>query len=132
MGCLGPHHGQIGMGEHRQSDMPVPARPTADFVLIQAALALGSFEAFFHRPALSRHHYHLRQGGVSGRIHAVVGALIRCPDLPAHPHPVSPAAITETNPTQPPILAAASRPPAGRPAPAASDVWAPASARSYR
>ena len=86
--------------QQRQRHVVVPAHPTAHLVLSQAALARGSFKTCFHRLALTGHRYHLRQGGGGGSIHAVVGARVRRPDVPAHQQPVAPAALIELKPMQ--------------------------------
>src|SRR5215470_6708144 len=86
--------------------MPVPARPTAYLVLIQATLALGDFKTFLHRPALAGHGYHLLQGSVSGSKHPIVDPLVRQLELAAHQQPVAPAGVIEVNPPPRPVIAA--------------------------
>ncbi len=39
-----PHHGQDRMGQHRQSDVPIPARPAPDLVVRQPDFLLGRLE----------------------------------------------------------------------------------------
>src|SRR5262245_40930512 len=46
-----PDHRHHGQGEQAQRDVPMPPGPTADFVLIQAAVALGQLKALLDRPA---------------------------------------------------------------------------------
>ena len=42
---LGAGDGQEGMGQQGQGDVPVPVRPAADLVVIQADLGLGLLQA---------------------------------------------------------------------------------------
>ena len=44
-------HRQKGLRPHCQREVPIPARPTADFVVVQADLTFGGLDAFFHGPA---------------------------------------------------------------------------------
>lgn len=46
----GADNRQVSVRQHRQRDVPVPARPTPHFILIKADFALSRFEAFFDRP----------------------------------------------------------------------------------
>src|SRR5581483_7439327 len=46
-----PDDGQHGVGEQRQRDVPVPARPAAHLVVVQADLPLGRLDTLLHRPA---------------------------------------------------------------------------------
>jgi hypothetical protein len=55
-------HGEIGVGQHCQSDMTMPAGPRAHFVLVQPDLALGYLKATLDSPAHARHPYQLGQG----------------------------------------------------------------------
>jgi len=66
---------QISQCHHRQGDVPVSARPTVHFVLIQPDLALGCLKAFFHSPVHAGHAYQSCQGCVARRITDVIGKL---------------------------------------------------------
>ena len=44
---------QNGQSQHGQGDVPIPALPVPDFVMIQSALAFGHLESAFDGPALS-------------------------------------------------------------------------------
>ena len=48
-------HGQGGMSQHGQCDMPIPPLPVANFIVIQSAFALGSLKTLLDLPALSGH-----------------------------------------------------------------------------
>src|SRR5260370_20745848 len=55
--------GQPGMGHHRERDMAIPAVPEAHFILIQAGLPFGLFNALLHRVAGGSHpHQRLERG----------------------------------------------------------------------
>jgi len=58
-----PHDRQQCIGPHRQSDMPIPPYPTADFIVIQADVAFGGFKTALNRPAGAGHVHCLCQGG---------------------------------------------------------------------
>ena len=60
------HDGEIGMRQHGQRDVPVPARPGAHLVLVQSGLALGLLKAALDPPALARNPHQLGQRGSSG------------------------------------------------------------------
>jgi hypothetical protein len=49
----GTKYGQYCQGQHGQSDMPIPALPVPDFVVVQPTLAFGHLESDFNGPALS-------------------------------------------------------------------------------
>src|SRR3954452_24073897 len=49
-GGLRPDHGQHGVGEQRQRDVPVPARPAAHLVVAQPHLPLSRLDALLDRP----------------------------------------------------------------------------------
>ena len=87
-----PHRRQDGMGQQRQGDMPVPARPAPHLVVGQPDLLLGRLEAALHRPAgpgrLGQPGQ--RRAGRAGR--QVVRQL-----LAAHPGPCGPAASAATS-----------------------------------
>src|SRR5215469_10366559 len=63
-GVRGPGSGggsrEEGQGEHGQGGEPVPRRPAADLVMVEADLALGCLERFLNCPAAARDAY---QGG---------------------------------------------------------------------
>jgi hypothetical protein len=44
-------HGEIGVGQHGQRDVAVPAGPGVDLVLVETDLAFGRLEAGLDRPA---------------------------------------------------------------------------------
>ena len=46
----GPQHGQQRIRPHRQGDVPIPARPTPDLILIQPDLPFGLLKALFDGP----------------------------------------------------------------------------------
>ncbi len=48
-------NGEIGVGQHGERDVAVPAGPGADLVLVEADLALGRLEAGLDRPAAAGH-----------------------------------------------------------------------------
>ena len=50
-GGLGPDHGQEGVGQQRQGDVPIPGGPAADLVVVQADFAFGLLEGLLDRPA---------------------------------------------------------------------------------
>src|SRR4051794_16032103 len=50
-GGLRPDPGQHGVGEQRQRDVPVPARPAPPLVVAQADFALGRFDTLLNRPS---------------------------------------------------------------------------------
>jgi hypothetical protein len=47
---LGSSDDQEGVGQQGQGDVPVPARPATDLVVVQADLILGLLEAVLDRP----------------------------------------------------------------------------------
>ena len=68
---------QIGVGQHRQGDVAVPALSPAYLVPIRSHLLLGLLEAFLHGPAAAVHLHQFAHCG-SGRAKAhVIGQLIR-------------------------------------------------------
>ena len=82
------------MGQHGQSDVPIPALPVADFVVIQSALALGGLEGLFNLPALSGDtHEGLQRGLLRGRLETIVGMLGFFFDAASHQQPVIPAIL---------------------------------------
>ncbi len=82
------------MGQHGQSNVPIPALPVADFVVVKPALALGGLEGLFNLPALSGHaHEGFQRGLGRGRIEAIVGMLGLFFDTAPHQQPVVPAIL---------------------------------------
>ena len=67
--ALLPDHRQVGMGQHRQSDVTVPAIPFSDFILVQPYLSFGLLEAFLYGPPDSRHQH---PSGVAQMLHHLV------------------------------------------------------------
>ena len=72
---MGGGDGQVGVGEHGQGDVPVPAVESSDLVLVQTDLVLGGLEAFLDRPAGTGHTYELVDRGSGGAVAQVVGQL---------------------------------------------------------
>src|SRR6266568_5052724 len=67
--------GQPGMGHHRERDVAIPAVPEAHFILIQARLPFGLFNALLNR-ITGRGHAHQRlQRGFGGSIGQIIGQL---------------------------------------------------------
>jgi hypothetical protein len=48
---LGGEGSEDGQGEHGEGDEPVPGRPAADLVVVQAGLVLAGLEQFLDAPA---------------------------------------------------------------------------------
>src|SRR5208282_4161871 len=85
------------MGQHGQSDVPVPALPEADLVVIQPALALGGLESLLNLPALSSHtHKSLQCGLACGRVKPIVGMLGLFFDTAPYQQTVAPAILFPT------------------------------------
>ena len=57
---------QVGVGEHRQGDMPVPGGVVADLVGGQPGLGLGRLKALLDAPATAGHGDELLEGVSSG------------------------------------------------------------------
>ena len=55
--------GEVGMGQHGERDVAMPAGPRADLVLVEADLALGSLEAGLDRPARAGDLDQVAEGG---------------------------------------------------------------------
>ena len=87
------------MGQHSQSDVPVPAPPVADLVVIQSTLALGGLKSLLNLPALagdSRQRFEC--GLVRERVEPVVGMPGLLFDAAPHQQSVAPAILlTESN-----------------------------------
>ena len=66
-------HGEVGVGQHGERDVAVPAGPGADLVLVQADLALGRLEAGLDRPARAGDLDEIGQRGAVGRVRQVEG-----------------------------------------------------------
>jgi hypothetical protein len=54
-----PQDGQRGQGPHGEGEVAIPPGPTPDFIVLQAPLALGGFEALCNDPTGPRHAPHL-------------------------------------------------------------------------
>src|SRR3712207_3791024 len=65
----------IGVGEHRQGDVPIPGGVVAHLVGGQPGLVLGRLEALLDAPAASGHGDQLLEGGPGGTGTDVVGQL---------------------------------------------------------
>ena len=82
--------GEVGVGEHDQRDVAVPAGPGADLVLVEADLALGrreagvpgrpeagpGWEAGLDRPARAGHLHEIGQRRAIGGVGQVEGELV--------------------------------------------------------
>ena len=68
--------GEVGVRQHGQGDVAVPAGPGADLVLIQADLALGGLEAGLDRPARAGDLDEVGECGAVGGMGEVEGELI--------------------------------------------------------
>src|SRR5215208_672940 len=64
-GSLGAGDGQERVRQQRQGDMPIPAWPAADLIVVQADLAFGALEALLDRPADPGHADQPDQGRAS-------------------------------------------------------------------
>src|SRR5260221_10447963 len=83
------------MGEQGQSAVAIPARPRADFIVVQAHLARGLLQARLNRPPPTCYPYQLRERGLWRSPDAIVGTLTRrgqtAPDQdPRAPAPARP------------------------------------------
>ncbi len=76
--------GEVGVGEQRQGDVPVPAGIGADLVLVEPDLALGLLEATLDGPAPARDPYEIAQGRAGRRVGQVEGRLVRIGQGTAH------------------------------------------------
>ena len=70
-------HGQIGVGQHREGDVAVPAGPGTDLVLVEADLALGGLETGLDRPARAGDPHQIGQCRAMGGVGEVEGELVR-------------------------------------------------------
>ncbi len=52
LGCLA-HHNEQGMGQKSERDVPVPARPATDLILIQATFSLSGLKGLLDMPTLA-------------------------------------------------------------------------------
>src|SRR5271166_3413477 len=99
------------MGQHGQGDVPVPALPVANLVVIQSALALGSLKGVLDLPALSSHTGQGWQGGsAGGRVSQVVGILRLRLEAASHeqrPRPTLLLRQQDPRPVIPPLALAA-------------------------
>ena len=69
-------HGEVGVGQHGERDVAVPAGPGADLVLVEADLALGGLEAGLDRPARAGHLHQVGERGAVGGVGQVEGELV--------------------------------------------------------
>ena len=64
-----PDHRQEGIGQQRQGDLAIPGLPPPNFIVAQADLLLGCFEAGLDQPAQTGGADDLRQGRRPGGKH---------------------------------------------------------------
>src|SRR5260221_13644270 len=79
------------MGEQGQSAVAIPARPRADFIVVQAHLARGLLQARLNRPPPTCYPYQLRERGLWRSPDAIVGTLTRRGQTAPGPDPGAPA-----------------------------------------
>src|SRR4051812_34211401 len=73
--------------------MPMPARPTPHFVLIEAALAFGGGKTLFDCPALARHRHYLCQRRPGRGEDSIIGPFLGVFYAPAHQQPTCPILV---------------------------------------
>jgi len=69
-------HGEVGVRQQGEGDVPVPAGPGAHLVLVEADLALGVFEAVLDDPAGAGHLHQFGERGRLGRVCQIVGEIL--------------------------------------------------------
>src|SRR5260221_13129469 len=69
--------GQPGMSHHGQGNVAIPAVPETHFILIQARLPFGLFDALLHRVARGSHPHQRRKPGPGWSVGQVIGQLVR-------------------------------------------------------
>ena len=69
--------GEVGVGEHRQGDVPVPAGIRAHLVLVEPDLALGLLEVALDRPAPAGDPYKVAERCARWCVGQVEGRLVR-------------------------------------------------------
>src|SRR5258706_16163088 len=79
------------MGQQGQSAVAIPARPSADFIVVQAHLALGLLQARLNGPPPPCYPYQLRERGLWRSPHAIAGTLTRLGQTAPDQHPGTPA-----------------------------------------
>ena len=84
-------HGEIGVGQHGQGDVAVPAGPGADLVLVEADLALGGLEAGLDRPARAGDLDEVGECGAVGGMGQVEGELVGLGEAAPDQQPLLPA-----------------------------------------
>ena len=89
----GPKHGQQRIRPHRQGDVPLPARPTPDLILIQPDLPFGFLKALFNGPPATDHLDRGRQGGRLRGTHDIRGALGRVAETATDQEPPTPVGL---------------------------------------
>ena len=72
---------QIGVGQHRQGDVPVPAVPPPHLVLVQSHLPLGLLKTLLYGPAPPGHSHQFRQGRLRRAVADVIGQFLRLATL---------------------------------------------------
>ena len=81
--------GEVGVGQHGQGDVAVPAGPGADLVLVEADLALGGLEAGLDRPARAGDLDEVGECGAVGGVGEVEGELVGLGDAAPDQRPFS-------------------------------------------
>ena len=84
-------HGEIGVGQHGERDVAVPAGPGADLVLIEADLALGGLEAGLDRPARAGDPHEVGERRAVGGVGQVEGELVGLGEAAPDQQPLLPA-----------------------------------------
>jgi hypothetical protein len=80
------------MGEQGQGDMPIPARPGADFLRVQASLALGFLQTRLTPPPLARYAHAVCQRGLWRPPDPIIGTLAGRGQAPPEQDPRAPPA----------------------------------------
>src|SRR5262249_56744490 len=85
-----PQDDESCMGEQAQGDVPIPARPGADFILTQAPLALGFLQTRLDPPPLARYPHQVRKRGLWWPPDPIVGTLAGLGQAPPDQDPPAP------------------------------------------
>lgn len=94
------------MGDQRQSDVPIPAVPAADLVVVEPDLALGLLEADLHVPALAGDPRQLGKRRPFGREHDEGSRLVRLVDGATHQQPPGEPVLQRRGEREPPPVEA--------------------------
>ena len=84
-------HGEVGVSQHGERDVAVPAGPGADLVLVEADLALGRLEAGLDRPARASDLDEVGERRAVGGVGQVEGELVGLGDAAPDQQPLLPA-----------------------------------------